>query len=33
VVDVFTRILIKVASKGYMTSFMDSLYREGIISL
>jgi hypothetical protein len=33
VVDVFTRILIKAATKGYITSFLDSLYTEGIISL
>jgi hypothetical protein len=26
VVDDFTRILIKVAAKGYITGFMDSLY-------
>jgi hypothetical protein len=33
VVDVFTRILIKVATKDYITGFMDSLYLEGIINL
>jgi hypothetical protein len=33
VVDVFTRILIKAATKNYIAGFMDSLYPEGIISL
>jgi hypothetical protein len=33
VIDVFTRILIKAAKKGYITEFIDSLYPEGVISL
>jgi hypothetical protein len=33
VVDVFTRLLIKAARKGYIAGLMDSLYPEGVISL
>jgi hypothetical protein len=31
--DVFTRMLIKAAKKGYITGFMSSLYPEGVLSL
>jgi hypothetical protein len=33
VVDVFTRILIKAATRDYISGFLNSLYTEGIISL
>jgi hypothetical protein len=33
VVDVFTRMLMKAASKGYISDFMSNLYPEGVISL
>jgi hypothetical protein len=33
VVDVFTRILMKVASRGYISGFMNSLSLEGVLSL
>jgi hypothetical protein len=33
VIDVFTRILIKASSKGYITGMMSSLYPEGVLSL
>jgi hypothetical protein len=33
VLDVFTRLLIKVARKGNVVGLMDSLYPEGVISL
>jgi hypothetical protein len=33
VVDVFTRMLMKVAGKGYITGLMNTLYLEGVINL
>jgi hypothetical protein len=33
VIDVFSRMLVKVAKEGYIRGFMTSLYPEGVISL
>jgi hypothetical protein len=33
VIDVFTRMLIKAAHKGYITGFMKSMCPEGVINL
>jgi hypothetical protein len=33
VIDVFTRMLMKAASKSYITSLLSTLYPEGIVSL
>jgi hypothetical protein len=33
VVDIFTRLLVKAAKRGYIGGLMDSLYPEGVISL
>jgi hypothetical protein len=33
VVDIFTRMLIKAANRGHITSFMSNMYPEGVITL